>query len=337
MQKKIKAVILIIIFLIIFDLLALNNKSLTLKIESFSKQNGAVSVVVINNDSADIEFIYNKKIANSLFCPGSLMKVFTAAVLLENNTRLNFDKEKKVLCEGKYYPITYQFSNEDFRKYNLPFDTSQNSNYFKCSLVKGHGAVNLFDAIVHSCNVYFLKSVDENPEYVFNKIIDLCRLGKFKNIKGNIKSPVSKFDFKAACIGEGGNIRMTPLQTAYIFSAFFSDKYIFYKSHKDNSTKKIGSLNISPSNVRFIFNAMTHVVSNGTMKKLKLNKKNIELVAAKTGSGTIYNRKYATNGWNVVNFKYRGNSFTLVSFVRKGSGSKQALSLSKLVLENIKL
>ena len=80
---------------------------------------------------------------------------------------------------------------------------------------------------------------------------------------------------------------------------------------------------------------MTAALHHGTLKEIIITNANIEMVAGKTGTGTHYKKKYATHGWNVIYFQYKFKKYILVSFVYKGSGSKEAMKLSKLVLNEL--
>jgi len=74
--------------------------------------------------------LYNRAV-QSLYPPGSTFKLVLAAAALETG---KIRPEDLLHCPG-YYPIGYRF--------------------FKCWREKGHGTLNLYQAIEQSCNVYF--------------------------------------------------------------------------------------------------------------------------------------------------------------------------------------
>ncbi len=72
---------------------------------------------------------------NGQYAPGSTIKAFLGLAALETE---NFDATKTVFCPGWF---TLPGSSHQFRDWKKP----------------GHGAVNLHDAVVQSCDVYFYK------------------------------------------------------------------------------------------------------------------------------------------------------------------------------------
>lgn len=73
--------------------------------------------------------LINKSIA-AVYPPGSIFKIVTALAIL----KAGIDPSRRVLCTGEY-----RYGNRKFR----------------CWKECGHGLMNLHDAIMHSCNVYF--------------------------------------------------------------------------------------------------------------------------------------------------------------------------------------
>jgi len=84
---------------------------------------------------------------NGKYPPGSTIKAFLGLAALESD---NFDSSKPVLCPG-YYSL------------------AGSKHVFRDWKAGGHGLVNLHDAIVQSCDVYFYKlAVALNPEGMKN-------------------------------------------------------------------------------------------------------------------------------------------------------------------------
>jgi len=94
---------------------------------------GIISQEVWNNLLNDPGHPMYDRSIQSVFPPGSTYKLVLALAALSNK---DFDPEKKVNCSGYY-----QFGRRPF----------------KCWNAKGHGPVNLYQAIEQSCNVYFYK------------------------------------------------------------------------------------------------------------------------------------------------------------------------------------
>ena len=101
--------------------------------------------------------------------PGSLYKLVTSIMFLDKQM---INKEEKIFCNGK-------FELEDQSNPDKP-------KVFRCWKEEGHGDVNLHDAIVQSCNVYFydmiLKNQDKN-KYIINDLNNYAKkLGLNKKV-----------------------------------------------------------------------------------------------------------------------------------------------------------
>ncbi len=88
----------------------------------------------------------NDRAIQGLYPPGSTFKIITAAAALETGVVTPFTR---VFCPGSYH-----FANRDYHCWNR----------------RGHGSVDLHDALVHSCDVYFYQvgqklGVDTIAEY----------------------------------------------------------------------------------------------------------------------------------------------------------------------------
>ena len=101
--------------------------------------------------------------------PGSLYKLVTSIMFLDKQM---INKEEKIFCNGK-------FELEDQSNPDKP-------KVFRCWKDEGHGDVNLHDAIVQSCNVYFYDMILKNQEknkYIINDLNDYAeKLGLNKKV-----------------------------------------------------------------------------------------------------------------------------------------------------------
>ncbi|MEN3043826.1 MAG: penicillin-binding transpeptidase domain-containing protein [Candidatus Hydrothermales bacterium] len=150
-----------------------------------------------------------------LYPPGSIFKVITALIALEENL---IDTNKTINCDG-----VYRFGNRVFKDWKK----------------EGHGFVNFFKAIEVSCDVYF---------YEISRRIGLKRfLSYLEKLKIFEKTGIDLFEEKNGFrpdfnfyikkygkygFGEGnvlnlgigqGEILMTPLQIAFLFSLIACD------------------------------------------------------------------------------------------------------------------
>ncbi|MFA7599082.1 MAG: penicillin-binding transpeptidase domain-containing protein, partial [Candidatus Cloacimonas sp.] len=152
------------------------------------------------------------RVATATYPPASLFKTMFAIVALENHT---IDPaEKPVYCTG-----SYKFGNRTFN----------------CWLERGHGRLDMAEAIKHSCNVYF---------YEVSQMLELDKIADFmysNNIlaRTNIDLPSERSGFypttewyakqhgtKALIPGHKinlsigqGEVLMTPLQVGVFYSA----------------------------------------------------------------------------------------------------------------------
>jgi len=325
---------------------------LSKKIAEFEKTHSEVSVVLMKPENGDISYVYNPRAAfQEKFAPGSLAKVWSAVVLLEHFRELSFTS-KPVVCHGKFFlPENRMFSQIDAGLFNLQKDQAQNKTYYRCSLHKGHGSVDLRQALAQSCNVYFLTRAAQNPAAFYRYLVNMWHLDantgasiqNYFELPGEPLGELSDFQATASAIGEGGNIMVTPLKVAQTFSAFFAQTPLLVPRLENENIpggarpKAVMqySLNIQKNNFEYIYHSLEQVVTNGTLRSLKIKNGNVKILAGKTGTATHYQKKYATHAWNVIYFQYKNQRYILVSFVRKGMGSVEARLLSEVVLENL--
>lgn len=294
---------------------------------AFNFQNTCVLITDSNNN---IRFLLNEKFANRVISPGSIFKIFTAYTLLAEKDKYNFNPSKNHFCKGYFIPKLYDFTYYDIENYNLP----QNNNYrsFRCSLKKGHGNTNLNNALLQSCNFYFLKVTEKN-QYNINLNID--HFFSLKSIISPVsKNPNSSFESHISLIGEGPARRFSLLNLCSIFSTFFNNSPLRIYSKKSYSEKST-NLSINPVIRDQIISILHDVFTKGTLSKIKIKNKNIQLIAGKTGSPTRNGERYRTHGINIIFFKYKNSLYTMLTFTEKGSGSTSAAGVSEYILNNL--
>ncbi|HHV47054.1 MAG TPA: penicillin-binding protein A [Tissierellia bacterium] len=209
---------------------------------------------------------------SGLYQPGSTFKVVTAISALENNMYME-DYE----CTGTAVVDGYPLKDYDG---------------------KGHGTVNLNEALIYSCNPYFAETgiklgidrLSETAEkFLLNREIpfDLPVKKSLFPKKGNI----GKTDVAAASIGQG-KVLVTPLNMALIASGIANKgdimKPVLVKEVISKDGKVIDSFKAEMiSRATDIFtanelkNMMVDVVNKGTGKNARIS--NIR-VAGKTGT-----------------------------------------------------
>ena len=230
----------------------------------------------------------NKAISGQ-YPPGSTYKLIVAAAALEEGI---ITPDTKVLCKG-----SFTLGNRTYRCWNK----------------HGHGYVNLHQAIVESCDVYFytvgkMVGVDKIAEYAKR-----FGLGEVTGIdlpnekKGLVPTKEWKLKKKkevwqmgetiSISIGQGFNL-LTTLQLANAFSAFANGGTLWRpylvkkiesddkKIYKNFSPVKKGELNLSAKTIEILNDALRGVVNEpgGTGRNAKLS--GVE-VCGKTGTSQV--------------------------------------------------
>jgi len=240
------------------------------------------------NKSLDEIIEQNNKIRNPLNTvlePGSLFKVITTAIALEEKlVDLNFS----VYCKGEEIVDGY-----------------------KVRCTESHGVVNLEDALVKSCNIYFYYLAKKIPVSIWEKYFKL--LGLDSDIPLDVKifsRDTIVPDIKSSIvthgtIGFGHGIGMTPLKMLWVLSFAGNDGFLL----KPKLIKKIENndktiYTSKPEIYRQIFskdtslqvlNYMFQVVKRGTANTLSnLNYK----IAGKTGTAQVSEKFGYTSFYN---------------------------------------
>ena len=230
----------------------------------------------------------NKAISGQ-YPPGSTYKLIVAAAALEEGI---ITSDTKILCKGSFV-----LGNRTYRCWNK----------------HGHGWVNLHQAIVESCDVYFytvgkMLGVDKIAEYAKRFGLGEASGIDLPNEKSGLV-PTKEWKLKrrksawqmgetiSISIGQGFNLT-TPLQLANAFSAFANGgtlwrphlvKYIEStdgKIYKEFLPEKKGELKLSPKTEEILNSALWGVVNEpgGTGHAAKLS--GIE-VCGKTGTSQV--------------------------------------------------
>ncbi len=221
------------------------------------------------------------------YAPGSTVKPFIALAALEGNL---IDRTARVPCGG-----SYRLGNHTFR----------------CWREKGHGPVDMYRAVVQSCDVYFyVMGLRLGPE----RIAELERGAGFGTITGidlpgerkglvpdrEWKKKISKerwMDYESLLLGIGqGSVHLTPLEMAVGYSTLAAGgevmkPYVVTKSVGLNGKvverkpEMLRKLPWKPENVEFIRKALAGVVNDyGTGGVARLPG---IIVAGKTGTAQV--------------------------------------------------
>ncbi|MBP9162070.1 MAG: hypothetical protein KBF99_02765 [Leptospiraceae bacterium] len=332
------------LLLIPISLFGFDEAKLNTALTTWEKKNKNEAIVLITSpESGKIEFAYTEKNAfYKKLPPGSILKTLSSFVFLANQEKFHISSEQKYFCIGKFEePTKDYFKAEDKIRFNLVEDSKTGKNYFRCSKEKGHGEITMRKALAESCNAYYLHFVSADSEFFYKTLIQDWRLDEgtgasFERTSTNAKILTHKiptpFESSLTSIGDDGQIKLTALKLAQIYGAIFSDTPILMPILKGETPKQVSPFPYSDSIRRKIQQALRLTVKEGTLKNVHLQNTSIQILSGKTGTPTREGKKYTTHGWNIIYFKKGDNPYLLVVFVDKGSGKKEALELSTVIL-----
>ena len=325
------------------SLFPIDEAKLNTALTTWERKNKNEAIVLITSpESGKIEFAYTEKNAfYKKLPPGSILKTLSSFVFLANQERFHISSEQKYFCNGKFEePKKDYFKPEDKIKFNLVEDFKTGKNYFRCSKEKGHGEITLRKALAESCNAYYLHFASRDSDFFYNALIHDWRLDegtgasfeRTSNAKNSTRKIPTPFESSLASIGDDGQIKLTALKLAQIYGAIFSDTPILMPILKGETPRQISPFPYSDSIRRNIQQALRLTVKEGTLKNVHIQNTSIQILSGKTGTPTREGKKYTTHGWNIIYFKKGDNPYLLVVFVDKGSGKKEALELSTVIL-----
>ena len=235
--------------------------------------------------------LQNRAIA-SQYPPGSIFKIVVALAGLEEG---EIDPEEEIFCDGRY---------------------QLGDRTYKCWKSGGHGNVNLHDAIMGSCDVYFYKigkrlGIDTIARYARmfglgqKTHIDLSyeEDGIIPDTKWKLKKdgiPWQQGETVVSAIGQS-YVTVTPVQMAVLISTVFNGGNIYQprvvkrvgndvSSVYDFSPTLQGKLDIKNENIEKVKQALIDVVNDpkGTGDNARI--KGIT-VAGKTGTAEVANQE----------------------------------------------
>mgnify|MGYP003773341981 CR=1 FL=1 len=319
-------------------------KELDAVIAAIKAVHGNCAALVLESRSARIVYLSNPEYSvMRRFSPGSLVKPLAAAVLLEHAGELGVRPDETVLCGGCFPPpASAAFTGIDGRIFNLPMDEKTRSRCFRCSLKKGHGRIALSEAIMRSCNVYFLTQASRNPALFYTLFMEFWRLNEPSGaLLGDMREPPSRssaelsaFQAAASAIGEGPAVRVSLLRMTQAYAALFEGTPQL-RPYRDSAEAAAAQypLSIRPAHRKLILTALSRALYEGTLKGLAVKNGRVRLLGGKTGSGTREGGRYATHGWNILHFEYRGGRYVLGVFVERGRGAVEAAELSARLID----
>ena len=333
----------LLILLFPFSLFSFDEFELNKTLKNWEKEKSNRTIALITSPSSGkIEYAYAKKNAFTKKLPaGSILKTLSSFVFLANPEKFNVSLEKNFTCNGKFEePSLNYFTIEDKEKFNLIQNEKSGKYYFRCSVANGHGEITIPKALALSCNAYYLHFASLNPDFFYRTLVNSWKLNEGTGASFDPISihPISKeehgspFTSTLASIGDAGKITVTALKIAQIYGAIFAETPILKPILKGETPEKIYPFPYSETLRGQIKEALRLTITEGTLKNLHLKNTSIQILGGKTGTPTQDGGKFQTHGWNILYFQKGDTPYLLVVFIEKGSGKKEAMEVSTLIL-----
>lgn len=320
---------------------AISANPLVGKLKSFEQKHDLeIALLIVNAKRSSLHFSYREDIAfTKRQPPGSLVKLFSAAVLLENKKQFGFSEAKPSMCKGRYLIKNGDLQKADPLRFNLPRINNQYS--FRCSRRAGHGSTALTRAISSSCNVYFLRYAEKRPDIFFEKLSsrwfpDELTPSRFTQEQGSLPEDSSRLSKILSAIGEGGLVSLTPRKITQLYLSIFTGQPLReIANQKTDKGKVIAAAPIKSATRRRLLFALQEVTAAGTLQTLKAPAGDVKILGGKTGTGTLLGYRYATNGWTVLFVEKKRVPYLITVFVSRGKGSKEAADVAQIVLDHL--
>lgn len=267
------------------------------EIKSLDNKYNEYGFCIIEPFTGEIKIMKNKNIImERYFAPGSIVKIFSL-IALEKSNQLNTNFSFR--CKGYL------------------------SEPMQCWLGKGHGTLNLTEAIANSCNVYFYNMLFE-AGFSKKSLENTVRIFNFKYNEDKDSSIYEEG------IGYGIAVRARPIDIIYAFAAIYNGGLL----NDENSNSKVIEM---PTNdlINIIRDGMRGSYIYGTASPV-MKKTGITDIAVKTGTAvTIENGRENPNkftGISVMLYPSVKPQIALIIAIEKGRSST-ACEISEIILK----
>ena len=272
------------------------------------------------------------------YAPGSLYKLVTSIMFMDQQF---VPLDQKVFCDGK-------FELEDQSNPGKP-------KIFRCWNESGHGEVDLHDAIVQSCNVYFYDMIlkyQENNKYIINDLYKYAKILGFDQKTGlqipekEGRIPDSKWmvvnegrdwpkrgSMPNLSIGQGSN-SITPIQAINLINYIAMRGEVYEPKLVLGSSSNVIKTNISKYVWDEIQEAMYDVVNTdkGTASMLKNNN---AIIRGKTGTAQTISSSRSDHllSWFGGYMESDNSLFSLVVLIE--DTDSQTKSIAKVISKKV--
>jgi len=282
------------------------------------------------------------KTTKSLYPPGSVFKIITALAALE----AGIDPDNKIICTGA--PIL-------------------GGNSFRCSRSRGHGALNMVDALKHSCNHYIYAVARQTGADKIIEVANKFGLGKPTGVdlpvelSGFVPTEQWKMEKYGTKWGVGdtlnlsigqGFILATPMQLACLITAIASNGKLFSPKIAVGAPNYV-QLDLQQSNLEIIKTALFNTMNTpgGTGYLSRLDYKSMHM-AGKTGTAQVQAKKNASDDLSRDNIAWGSRNHAIFSgyapfdnpkyaisiyFDHGGGGGRAAAPIAKKIMQDVLL
>ncbi len=257
------------------------------------------------------------KTTKSLYPPGSVFKIITALAALE----AGIDPDNKIICTGA--PIL-------------------GGNSFRCSRSRGHGALNMVDALKHSCNHYIYAVARQTGADKIIEVANKFGLGKPTGVdlpgelSGFVPTEQWKMEKYGTKWGVGdtlnlsigqGFILATPMQLACLITAIASNGKLFSPKIAVGAPNYV-QLDLQQSNLEIIKTALFNTMNTpgGTGYLSRLDYKSMHM-AGKTGTAQVQAKKNASDDLSRDNIAWGSRNHAIFSGYAPFDNPKYAISI----------
>ncbi|PCJ27327.1 MAG: penicillin-binding protein 2 [Rickettsiales bacterium] len=283
------------------------------------------------------------KTIRSLYPPGSIFKIITVLAALESGV----DPADKIICTGG--PVI------------------KGSKYFRCARSRGHGALNMIDAVKHSCNTYIYAIARQIGA---DKIMETAKkLGLGAPTGVDLPGELSGFipskswkkerygtkwrtgDTLNLSIGQG-DLLSTPMQLVRLIAAIASNGKLFTpRIVKGEGPPEYTQIDISPEHLGILKTALYHTMNSkgGTGYANRINYKSMRM-AGKTGTAQVQSKKHTHDNLSREDIAWKSRNHAIFSgyapfdnpkyaisiyYDHGGGGSKSATPIAKKIMLDV--
>lgn len=253
--------------------------------------------------------------------PGSLFKLLTAAHLLEDN---RLPRNHTGYCKGRFYLLGN--GREPGTLIHEDVLVPGRGDYYKCSLLHGHGPLQLGGALAHSCNVFF---------YALHGRIDWERLGSTFHRSGlslhggRITMPQL---LTRRVLGTVGETTVVSLASAAAFVTGILNDGLLLRLQETGRPQPAGRWG-NAALFAVLREGMRDCVRYGTGKAAA--GAGLPAIAGKTGTARQAGEIFRTDGWFISYAPFHKPEILIAAFSTDTTGNKVPLENSVLLYRQL--